>query len=127
MVADLLNKINTAPTSEEVEQAAQDLAKLVQSKGMIMIKTYGILDKFSASTKNKKSGLEREGGLIGFNAMMEVMYHEVEPLLLQHLDSFLDLYADKGAVVQEAAQTASRTLVDMIPAEATKALLPILI
>ncbi|KAL9537638.1 hypothetical protein MBANPS3_011597 [Mucor bainieri] len=127
MVADLLNKINTAPTSEEVEQAAQDLAKLVQAKGMIMIKTYGILDKFSASTKNKKSGLEREGGLIGFNAMMEVMSHEIEPLLLQHLDSFLDLYADKGAVVQEAAQTASRTLVDMIPAEATKALLPILI
>ncbi|KAG2190571.1 hypothetical protein INT46_002073 [Mucor plumbeus] len=127
MVADLLNKINTAPSSEEVEQAAQELAKLVQSKGMIMIKTYGILDKFSASTKNKKSGLEREGGLIGFNAMMEVMTHEVEPLLLQYLDSFLDLYADKGAVVQEAAQIASRTLVDMIPAEATKALLPVLI
>ncbi|KAI7899803.1 P-loop containing nucleoside triphosphate hydrolase protein [Cokeromyces recurvatus] len=126
-VADLLNKINTAPTSEEVEQAAQELAKLVQSKGMIMIKTYGILDKLAASTKNKKSGLEREGGLIGFNAMEEVMNHEVEPLLIQHLETFLDLYSDKGAVVQEAAQVASRTLVDMIPPEATKALLPILL
>ncbi|OBZ82728.1 mRNA export factor elf1 [Choanephora cucurbitarum] len=127
MVADLLSKINTAPTSEEVEQAAQDLAKLVQSKGMIMIKTYGIIDKFLASIKNKKSGLEREGGLIGFNAMEEVMTHEIEPLLIQHLEVFLDLYADKGAVVQEAAQTASRTLVDMIPPEATKSLLPVLL
>jgi elongation factor 3 len=127
MVADLLNKINTAPTSDEVEQAAQELAKLVQTKGMIMIKTYNILEKFSTSTKNKKSGLEREGGLIAFNAMGEVMQHEVEPLLLEYLDTFLDLYADKGAVVQEAAQVASRTLVDMIPAEATKALLQVLL
>ncbi|KAI9481389.1 MAG: P-loop containing nucleoside triphosphate hydrolase protein [Benjaminiella poitrasii] len=126
-VADLLSKINTAPTSEEVEQSAQELAKLVQTKGMIMIKTYGILDKLEASTKNKKSGLEREGGLIGFNAMEEVMNHEVEPLLIQRLELFLDLYADKGSVVQEAAQAASRTLVDMIPPEATKVLLPVLL
>ncbi|KAI8884120.1 hypothetical protein K501DRAFT_285021 [Backusella circina FSU 941] len=126
LVVDLLTKINTAPTSEEVEGAAQELAKTIQTKGFIMIKSYGILDKLSASIKNKKSGLEREGGLIGFNALEEVLGHEIEPLLLKHLGTFLDLYADKGAVVQEAAQTASRTLVDLIPAEATKSLLPVL-
>lgn len=126
-VTDLLTKINTAPTSEEVEQAAQELAKAIQAQGMILIKTCKILDKLSASIKNKKSGLEREGGLIAFNAMEEVLSHEIEPLLLNHLDSFLDLYADKGAVVQEAAQVASRTLVDLIPAEATKSLLPVLL
>ncbi|KAI9353994.1 P-loop containing nucleoside triphosphate hydrolase protein [Pilaira anomala] len=126
-VTELLTKINTAPTSEEVEQAAQDLAKTIQTQGMIMIKTCKILDKLSGSIKNKKSGLEREGGLIGFNALQEVLSHEIEPLLLNHLDSFLDLYADKGAVVQEAAQVASRSLVDSIPAEATKALLPVLL
>jgi elongation factor 3 len=127
LVNDLLSKINTAPTSEEVEQAAQDLAKTVQEKGFIMIKQYKILDQLLASVKNKKSGLEREGGLIGFNAMEEVLRHEIEPLMIQHLATFLDLYADKGGVVQEAAQTASRTLVDMIPPEATKVLLPALL
>ncbi|KAI8981601.1 P-loop containing nucleoside triphosphate hydrolase protein [Mycotypha africana] len=126
LVEESLNKINTAPTSAEVEQAAQALAELVQSKGMIMIKTYKIFDKLLASIKNKKSGLEREGGLIGFNAMAEVMTHEVEPLLINYLEIFLDLYADKGQVVQEAATVVSRTLVDMIPPEATKILLPVL-
>ncbi|CEG72495.1 Putative mRNA export factor elf1 [Rhizopus microsporus] len=127
LVTELLNKINTAPTSNEVDQAAQELAKAVQTKGMIMLKQYKILDQLLASTKNKKSGLEREGGLIGFNAMEEILGHEVEPLLVQHLATFLDLYADKGTVVQEAAQAASRTLVDLMPPEATKVLVPILL
>jgi elongation factor 3 len=126
LVADLLSKINTAPTSEEVEQAAQDLAKTIQNGGFIMIKSYKILDKLAASMRNKKSGLEREGGLIGFNALEEVLGHEIEPLLIGYLGAFLELYADKGAVVQEAAQMASRTLVDLVPPEATNVLLPVL-
>ncbi|KAI9282715.1 P-loop containing nucleoside triphosphate hydrolase protein [Sporodiniella umbellata] len=127
LVNDLLAKINSAPSSEEVEQAAQELAKAVQEKGFIMIKQYKILDQLLVSIKNKKSGLEREGGLIGFNAMEEILGHEIEPLMVQHLPTFLELYADKGAVVQDAAQAACRTLVDQIPPEATKILLPFLL
>lgn len=125
-VADLLKEINTAPTSEESDKAARELAQLVKDGGIIMLKHHGILQKLSASAQNKKSGLEREGGLIGFNALAEILGHVSEPVLLEYLALFLDMYADKGTVVQEAAQMAAESLVSGIPAEAAQLLLPVL-
>ncbi|KAI8371414.1 P-loop containing nucleoside triphosphate hydrolase protein [Radiomyces spectabilis] len=126
VVADLLSKINTAPTSEEVDQAARDLAKTIQSGGIIMLKHHAILGKLEASAKNKKSGLEREGGLIAFNALAEILKQQAEPILLKYLPLYLDLYADKGSVVQEAAQLAAEGLINLAPPEAAKAILPLL-
>ncbi|KAI8083059.1 P-loop containing nucleoside triphosphate hydrolase protein [Halteromyces radiatus] len=126
LVSDLLKQLNTAPTSEEVDQAARELAKEVKSRGIIMLKHHNILQKLETSAKNKKSGMERESGLIGFNAMAEVVKDPIEPIILNYLVLFLDLYADKGQVVQEAAEQASRTLVDLAPPEAAHLLLPLL-
>ncbi|KAL0079012.1 P-loop containing nucleoside triphosphate hydrolase protein [Phycomyces blakesleeanus] len=125
-IANLLKQINTAPTSEEVDKAARDLAKTIKEGGIIMLKHHTVLEKLEQSCKNKKSGLEREGGLIGFNALIEVMGHQIEPIMINYLGLFLEMYSDKGAVVQEAAQQAAEALVSMIPAEATKILLPVL-
>lgn len=125
-IADLLKQINTAPTSEECDQAARNLAKLVKEGGIILLKHHKILDHLSAAARNKKSGLEREGGLIGFAALGDVLGHEGEPVLLTYLGLFLDLYADKGAVVQEAAQMAAEAVVKGMPAEACQSLLPVL-
>ncbi|KAI9315878.1 P-loop containing nucleoside triphosphate hydrolase protein [Dichotomocladium elegans] len=125
-IADLFNKINTAPTSEECDEAARGLATLVKDGGIILLKHHNILDKLNAAARNKKSGLEREGGLIGFNALSDTLGELGVPVLLPYLSLFLDLYADKGAVVQEAAQMATKTLIDNLRPEATGILLPIL-
>ncbi|CAO3608338.1 unnamed protein product [Cunninghamella blakesleeana] len=111
LVNDLLVKINTAPTTEEVDQAANDLAKEVKSRGLIMLKHHNILQKLEASAKNKKSGMERESGLIGFKALEEVVKEPIVPVVLDYLVLFLNLYADKGQVVQEAAELAARAIV----------------
>ncbi|SAM06110.1 hypothetical protein [Absidia glauca] len=126
LVSDLLNKLNTAPTSEEVDQAARDLAKEVRSRGIIMLKHHNILQKLETSAKNKKSGMERESGLIGFNALVDVVKEPVVPILLNYITLFLDLYADKGQVVQDAAEQAARAIVDNAPAESARLLLPLL-
>ncbi|KAI8142730.1 P-loop containing nucleoside triphosphate hydrolase protein [Fennellomyces sp. T-0311] len=125
-IADLLTQINTAPTSEECDKAARDLAKIVKDGGLILLKHHGVLDKLNAAARNKKSGLEREGGLIGFNALADVLGNAGQPILLQYLGLFLDMHADKGAVVQEAAQMAAETLIDNMRPEAAQILLPIL-
>ncbi|KAI9492941.1 P-loop containing nucleoside triphosphate hydrolase protein [Zychaea mexicana] len=125
-IADLLKKINTAPTSEECDEVARQLAKIVKDGGLILLKHHGILDKLNSAARNKKSGMEREGALIGFNALTDVLGNSGVPLLLQYLGLFLDLYADKGTVVQEAAQMASETLVNAVRPEAAHILLPIL-
>ncbi|KAI7864502.1 P-loop containing nucleoside triphosphate hydrolase protein [Spinellus fusiger] len=125
-IAYLIKQINTAPTSDEVDQAAHDLAKTVKEGGVVILKHHNVLENLEASCKNKKSGLEREGGLIGFNAMIEVIGHPIEPIMIGYLGLFLEMYADKGTVVQEAAQRAAETLVSKVPPEAAKILLPVL-
>ncbi|KAI8070884.1 P-loop containing nucleoside triphosphate hydrolase protein [Gongronella butleri] len=125
-VNELFEKLNTAPTTEEVDAAAHALADLVATRGLILLKHQQILQRLETSAKNKKSGMERESGLLGFHALARDVKQPIVPIMLQFLPLFLDLYADKGQVVQEAAEMASRAIVDQCPPEAAGALLPVL-
>lgn len=124
-VQSLIKKLWTASTSEECDAAAHQLAEIIKKQGIASLKVHGVLDSFVNAAKNKKSGLEREGALIGFNALAEVLGHQSEPVLLPYVPIMLDLYADKGSVVQETAELAVNTIVKDIPAEAYKVLLPV--
>ncbi|KAI7850826.1 P-loop containing nucleoside triphosphate hydrolase protein [Circinella umbellata] len=125
-IGDLLQQIKTAPTSEECDQAARELGKIVNDGGLILLKHHGVLEKLNSAARNKKSGMEREGGLIGFNALADILGNSGVPVLLQYLGLFLDLYADKGSVVQEAAKMASESLIQNVRPEAAQVVLPIL-
>ncbi|KAJ2962338.1 hypothetical protein NQZ79_g2466 [Umbelopsis isabellina] len=124
-VQTLIKELWTAATSEECDAAAHKLGEIIKKQGIASLKVHGVLDSFAAGAKNKKSGLEREGALIGFNALAEVLGHPSEPILLPYVPIMLDLYADKGSVVQETAEIAVDTIVKDIPIEAYKSLLPV--
>ena len=64
--------------------------------------------------------------MIRFNALANVLKEKSVPVLLNYLELILDLYADKGSVVQDAAQMAAESIVNLVTPEATKILLPIL-
>jgi len=125
-VQSLIKQLWTAATSEECDAAAHQLAEIIKKQGIAYLKVHGVLDSFLNGARNKKSGLEREGALIGFNALAEVLGHQSEPILLPHVPIMLDLFADKGAVVQETAELAVNTIVKDIPPEAYKSLLPVI-
>ncbi|KAF7727955.1 hypothetical protein EC973_006843 [Apophysomyces ossiformis] len=125
-ISSLFNQIKTAPTSEDVDNAAHELANTIKTGGVITLKHHNVLKTLEDAARNKKSGLEREGGLIGFNALVDVLGRQVEPMLLSYLGLWLDLYSDKGAVVQEAAQMTAENLLSLSLPEAAKAILPVL-
>ncbi|KAK3828552.1 MAG: P-loop containing nucleoside triphosphate hydrolase protein [Benniella sp.] len=126
-LAELLSQLYTAPTSEECDAIARDMAAKILKDGLINLKTHGILTNLESEAKNKKSGLAREGALIGFCALAEVLGRPSEPFLLPFLPLILELYADKGPVVQDAASRAAQAIVANMPSQATPILLPILI
>ncbi|KAF9351376.1 hypothetical protein BGX34_000634 [Mortierella sp. NVP85] len=126
-LAEMLSQLYTAPTSEECDAIARDMAAKIQKDGLINLKTHGILTNLESEAKNKKSGLAREGALIGFCALAEVLGRPSEPFLLPFLSLILELYADKGPVVQDAASRAAQAIVANMPSQATPILLPILI
>lgn len=125
-VQTLIKELWTSATSEDCDVAAHHLAEIIKKQGIASLKVHGVLESLVNGAKNKKSGLEREGALIGFNALAEVLGHQSEPVLLPYVPIILDLYADKGSVVQETAELAATSITKDIPPEAYKALLPVI-
>ncbi|KAF9404521.1 hypothetical protein BGZ94_004116, partial [Podila epigama] len=125
-LADMLSQLYTAPTSEECDVIAREMAAKVQKDGIIALKTANILSNLETEAKNKKSGMAREGALIGICAIADVLGRASEPFLLPLLPTVLDLYADKGPVVQEAASRAAQAIMAVMPSQSTPLVLPIL-
>ncbi|KAK9679986.1 [NU+] prion formation protein 1 [Basidiobolus ranarum] len=109
-VKDLLDKLYNAETSKECAEHADKLGALLKEEGILGLERYGIIDNFSAAVKNKKSGIARESGLIGFVSLFRSMGPTTEPMFIPILPLILGAYADKGDVVREAAESAIREL-----------------
>ncbi|KAF9345527.1 hypothetical protein BGX26_003022 [Mortierella sp. AD094] len=125
-LAEMLSQLYTAPTSEECDAIARNMAAKVKQEGLISLKTNDILVNLEAEAKNKKSGLAREGALIGICALADVLGRPSEPFLFPLMPLILDLYADKGPVVQDAASRAALAITANMPSQSAAILLPIL-
>ncbi|KAG0199386.1 hypothetical protein BGX33_011674 [Mortierella sp. NVP41] len=122
----MLSQLYTAATSEECDAIARDMAARVEKEGLISLKSNNILANLEAECKNKKSGLAREGALIGICALADVLGRPSEPFLMPLLPLILDLYADKGPVVQDAASRAALAIMANMPSQSAPIVLPIL-
>ncbi|KAF9551678.1 hypothetical protein EC957_006571 [Mortierella hygrophila] len=125
-LTEMLSQLYTASTSEECDAIARHMAARVQKEGLISLKTNDILTNLEAECKNKKSGLAREGALIGICALADVLGRPSEPFLMPLLPLILDLYADKGPVVQDAASRAALAIMANMPSQSAPIVLPIL-
>ncbi|KAF9408531.1 hypothetical protein BGZ94_002276, partial [Podila epigama] len=125
-LVEMLNQLYTAPTSEECDDIAREMAAKVVKEGLLSLKTHSILTNLENGCNNKKSGLAREGALIGLCALAEVIGRPAEPFLVPMLPLILDLYADKGVVVQDAAVRAAMSIMGIMPSQSAPIVLPIL-
>ena len=122
----LLEKLNTCDTSQECLAVANDLGGAIKTLGLNMLESQGIVDALVKSVTNKKSGLEREGGLLGFAGIIEKIGKPCEPYLLPVLPTLMEGYADKGAPVKEAADYAVTQLLSLCDPIGVPVVLPFL-
>ncbi|RAH64674.1 putative mRNA-nucleus export ATPase (Elf1) [Aspergillus aculeatinus CBS 121060] len=134
-IGSFLHTIFNAETSQQSLDAAYALTNLlIQSVGVAGFTYYNILPQIQKAAVDKKNGALRESAMLILGAMFERFPRE-HPLsevvfLLQDgglLHLALDLLADKGAVVREAAQYAIDALFACLKAESlANGLLPAL-
>ncbi|KAJ3204165.1 hypothetical protein HDU82_006040 [Entophlyctis luteolus] len=128
----LLRETFTAETSDEVVVAARALARLSianPDEGVRALFDRRILATLLDAAKDKKSGLAREGAMLALAAIFSADGAVAcAPLCLKTCAPIiLDLCADKGAVVREAAVDALNALFALPSPEAVKPhVLPIL-
>ncbi|EPQ26382.1 uncharacterized protein PFL1_06030 [Pseudozyma flocculosa PF-1] len=128
--ADLIKALLAAPSAEDCHLAAEQICNHVNAAGLRSLESDKILDALVKASKNKKSGYEREAAAIGLDAVFVKVGGKnapsplgAEPWLISTLPAILDLYADKGDVVREAAESAASSLFALFPAEAAPELL----
>ncbi|RAL02666.1 putative mRNA-nucleus export ATPase (Elf1) [Aspergillus ibericus CBS 121593] len=132
-IASIVNTVFNAETSQQSLDAAYALTNLlIQSVGCAGFQRYNLLPEIKKAATDKKNGARRESAMLILGALFERFPRE-HPLsevvfLLQDggvLNLALDLLADKGAVVRDAAQYAIDALFACLKAEAlVNALLP---
>ncbi|KAN0062018.1 [NU+] prion formation protein 1 [Thecaphora frezii] len=123
--ADLVKALLAAPSADECHRAAEQICDHVNAAGLRSLDTDKIIDSLVKASKNKKSGYEREAAAIGLDAIFVKVGGKnapsplgAEPWLISTLPAILDLYADKGDVVREAAESAAASLFSLFPPEA---------
>ncbi|KAK4227359.1 [NU+] prion formation protein 1 [Podospora fimiseda] len=135
-VSAILNKINSAKTSNESIDAAYALCTLLlNTVGFRGLTQYGVIAEIKKSAADKKSGLRRESAQNLLGAIFE-RFPPSQPLseaflLLEDgglIGIALDALADKGVVVRDAAQYAIDALFASLSPEAmVTALMPALL
>jgi len=121
-----LEALLKAPSAEECHVAADKLTQYINQAGLKSLEDDKILSTLTNACKNKKSGYEREAGAIGLTAIFTNVGGKNSPsplgaepwLLSTTLPILLELHADKGDVVREAAESAVKALMALPPPEA---------
>lgn len=132
--ATYLDAIYKAPSAEECHKAADGLAEYINQHGLRVTESEAVIPSLLKAARNKKSGYEREAAAIALGAIFSKVAGKNAPsplgaepwLLPQTLPTLLELYADKGDVVQEAAQSAVGQLFVLAPPESVPELLKVL-
>ena len=93
----------------------------------INIELEWVLKELVAATLNKKSGLEREGGLLGIAGVAKGMKETVLPYLVPLIPIILESQSDKGVPVREAAHLAMTNILDCVCKDAISILMPTLL
>ena len=131
-ITDLMQRLNTCDTSEECVSIARDLAGIVKQGGLECLEAKGILEGLRKAMMNKKSGLEREAGLIGIAQLAAVVGKPLVPYLLfpqyEITLNVLELHSDKGEAVREAAYMAMSNITALVePRIVRSCYLPVLL
>ncbi|KAJ3270694.1 hypothetical protein HDV01_007518 [Terramyces sp. JEL0728] len=123
----ILNQLITSESSADCLAISGELGNFVKEKGLLVLNTDQIIDKLMEFATNKKSGTERESGLLGIAGIAKIVGGPAAPYLLPCVPAILELESDKGLPVREAAHLAITNIMAAVDINATHIALPYLL
>ena len=97
------------------------------SKHSISLNLQSTLQQLVEATVNKKSGLEREGGLLGLAGIIKGMQQSVLPYFLPLISTLLEAESDKGVPVREAAHLCMTNILNTVEKDSISIIMPFLL
>lgn len=129
VIANLLSGLMIAESSDDCVDIAAKLGKQLkrQDAGIRALFDQGVLAFLDQEARNKKSGLAREGAMIGLAGIFRSMGPGAVPYLISSMPAVFECMADKGQVVRDAALNAAKEFIKLPSVAAVRShVLPLL-
>ncbi len=107
--------------------AAYGIAGLVKGLGIPTLKQYNIMHELKEAIKNKKNYRHREGALLAFESLCNLLGRLFEPYVVQLLPDLLLCFGDGNQYVRDATDQTARTIMAHLSNHGVKLILPSLL
>ena len=125
-IQDEIKKLFICDSSFECLKIAEHLGQKLSKFGL-NLELNKVLDELLLATVNKKSGLEREGGLLGIAGIAQGMGKTALAHLIPLIPTILEAEGDKGVAVREAANLAITNIILNCDKDSVSIIMPTLL
>lgn len=107
--------------------AAYGLAGVVSGKGVSALREYRIMSTLRTAAENKKDQNHRQGALLAYELMSQILGRNFEPYLIQIVPQLLNGFGDAVADVREACLDTTKICFSGLSSYGVKKILPTLL
>lgn len=127
LVDKLLDDLLNSPKYATRRGSAYGLAGVLKGTGISGFKEFGIINRLSAATEEKKRYEPRQGVMFAFETLSYTLGRLFEPYIAYILPLLLNCFGDATSDVREATQDAARVLMGNMSGYGVKLILPSLL
>ncbi|KAK7475223.1 hypothetical protein BaRGS_00033527, partial [Batillaria attramentaria] len=107
--------------------AAYGLAGLIKGMGILALKQQQVMDTLTAAIQDKKNPRKREGALLAFEMLCNMLGRLFEPYIVHIIQHLLLCFGDGNQYVREAADECAKAVMRNLSAHGVKLVLPSLL